>query len=252
MSKPKYGKIYSKSSLNYDLNVDPPQVGGFTPASRGDHKSSSTHSADDKSAEPAPAAPEHSILDLTFEEYKAASLNIDEQHGLIGRIREDTPAEDLKYIDAMMLAKLAKQLDMCIFPMCKMLHIDKKAVWEMMEQQFKRAYPPTEEEAAAQSAMESVAAREAAVVPVVAEADVNAVHAEAAATPEVQVTGIQAIINDAANTTRASTPQAAKAEPTTDKFSMFKGRACSNTVESNQSVHPLEPAKKKVKKEPLS
>jgi len=246
MLKPNYRKLHSKLPLNYDLDVGTPKTGVFASAPGTANTTSSTL----QPAQPAHAPPEPSILDLTFEEHKNANLNIDEQHGLIGQIRDETPAEDLEYIDALMLGKLAKQLDMCIFPMCKMMHIDKNAVWKMLEQQFKKTYPPTEEEEDA--AMESVAAREVTVVLAAVHTGETAAEAGVIGTTEIEVTGIQAILNNAASTIKASTPPAATPEPINEKFSMIEKRARSGTVESERSVHPLEPAKKKIKKEPLS
>ena len=90
---------------------------------------------------PKPTAPaEPSIFDFTFEDYKAANLNIQEQQDLIGKIREEVPMIDRDEIDGLLLSEAAKQLEMCVFPMCKMMHIDPKAVKRMLDEQFRRAY----------------------------------------------------------------------------------------------------------------
>ncbi|KAF1912077.1 hypothetical protein BDU57DRAFT_402746, partial [Ampelomyces quisqualis] len=81
-----------------------------------------------------------SVLDLSFEEYKAAHLNINEQHALIGRIRDEVPLADRDEIDGFLLMEAAKQLELCVFPMCKMMHVDPKAVKKMLDDQFRKAY----------------------------------------------------------------------------------------------------------------
>jgi hypothetical protein len=93
-----------------------------------------------------PKAPvEPSVFDLSFEEYKAANLNIDEQHALIGKIRDEVPLADRDEIDMFLLKEAAKQLELCVFPMCKMMHVDPMAVKKMLDDQFRKAYGLVEE-----------------------------------------------------------------------------------------------------------
>lgn len=87
---------------------------------------------------------------MSFEDYKAANLDIRQQHALIGQIRNEVPLIDRDEIDSFLLAEAAKQLELCIFPMCKMLHVDSKAVRRMMDEQFRKAYGPEVAEALAQ------------------------------------------------------------------------------------------------------
>ncbi|KAH7381221.1 hypothetical protein DE146DRAFT_279333 [Phaeosphaeria sp. MPI-PUGE-AT-0046c] len=82
------------------------------------------------------AAPiERSIYGLTFEEYKAANLDVQQQHDLIGQIRHEIPLIERDEIDAYLLTEAAKQLEMYILPMCKMMHVDPKAVKTMLDEQ---------------------------------------------------------------------------------------------------------------------
>ncbi|KAF1940354.1 hypothetical protein EJ02DRAFT_456090 [Clathrospora elynae] len=87
-----------------------------------------------------PAPPKPSVADYTFEQYKAAGLNIDEQHSLIDEIRAELPIIDRDEVDDAILRSLAQQLELCIFPTCKMMHIDPTAVKRMMDDQFRKAY----------------------------------------------------------------------------------------------------------------
>ncbi|KAF2030447.1 hypothetical protein EK21DRAFT_21123, partial [Setomelanomma holmii] len=81
-----------------------------------------------------------SIFDFTFEDYKAAGLNIAEQHSLIGKIREEVPIIERDEVDGLLLSQAAKQLEMCIFPMCNMMRIDPNAIKRMLDSEFKKAY----------------------------------------------------------------------------------------------------------------
>jgi hypothetical protein len=90
---------------------------------------------------PAPAAtPVPSLPDLTYESYKAANLDVTQQHDLIGQIRREIPLVERDEIDSMVLADAAKQLELCVFPMCKMMHIDAKAVKRMLDEAFGKAF----------------------------------------------------------------------------------------------------------------
>jgi hypothetical protein len=87
------------------------------------------------------SAPEPSTFDdFTFEDYKAAKLNIDQQYDLIGKLNNEVPLVDRDEIHSMLLADLAKQLEIGVFPTCKMMHVDPKAVKRMMDDQFRKAY----------------------------------------------------------------------------------------------------------------
>ncbi|KAH7074176.1 hypothetical protein FB567DRAFT_505138 [Paraphoma chrysanthemicola] len=87
-----------------------------------------------------PVNAQPSIFDFTFEDYKAAGLNIAEQHALIGKIREEVPLIDRDEIDGLMLSEAAKQLELCVFPMCKMMHVDPRAVKRMLDREFRKTY----------------------------------------------------------------------------------------------------------------
>jgi hypothetical protein len=103
-----------------------------------------TTSVFDPFPQPTPAAPapptEPSIFDFTFEDYKAANLNINEQHDLIGKIREEVALIDRDEIDGLILEDMAKQLQMCVFATCKMMHVDPVAVKRMLDGEFRKAY----------------------------------------------------------------------------------------------------------------
>ncbi|KAF2123862.1 hypothetical protein P153DRAFT_435511 [Dothidotthia symphoricarpi CBS 119687] len=93
---------------------------------------------------PPPAAtaipPKPAVTDFTYEDYKRAGLNTSEQHNLIGQIRNETPQIERDMVDSWLLGKLAKQLEIAIFPTCKMMHIDPAAVKRMLDEQFRKAY----------------------------------------------------------------------------------------------------------------
>jgi hypothetical protein len=89
---------------------------------------------------PSPAQEPSMFEDFTFEDYKAANFNVDQQYDLIGRLRHEVPPVDRDEIDSLLLADAAKQLEMCIFPMCKMMHVDPKAVKRMLDEQFRKSY----------------------------------------------------------------------------------------------------------------
>lgn len=104
------------------------------------------------------AAPtERSIYDISFEEYKAANLDIKQQHDLIRQIRNEVPLIDRDDIDGYMLAEAARQLETCIFPMCKMMHIEPKAVKNMLDEQFRKAYGQDVERQVAQDMVPTIA-----------------------------------------------------------------------------------------------
>jgi hypothetical protein len=91
------------------------------------------------STAPVPST-EPSIFDFTFEDYKAANLNINEQHDLIGKIREEVALIDRDEIDGLILEDMAKQLQMCVFATCKMMHVDPVAMKRMLDGEFRKAY----------------------------------------------------------------------------------------------------------------
>lgn len=82
----------------------------------------------------------NSVYDNFFKEYETAKLNIREQYDFIGRIRNEIPLIDRDEIDSWFLSELAKQLEISIFPACKMLHVEPKAVKRMIDEQFRKAY----------------------------------------------------------------------------------------------------------------
>jgi hypothetical protein len=243
MSTVKHRKLKHKSRLKLDWEHDT--------ASEFPEKNAQNLQIEPKPAEPAPApAPAAPTTFLTFEEYKASGLDIIEQHELIGSIRNDIPKADRDYIDSLLLDKAAKQLEMCIFPMCKMMHVDKDAVWRMLEDQYHKAYP--------------------------------IVNGEEKKAEEVeQVTGVQAILRDAMATVMGGTVGGAQEgkvvpsieepvvmpsieEPTlfNDRSRSRSGTEATPTAEPVQKVHPLEssaeptvlahpdePQKKKVKRQ---
>lgn len=90
-----------------------------------------------------PAIPENfDIASLTYPDYKALNLNFVQEHELIGRIREEVPLIDRDEVDSIILADSGKQLKNGIFTLCRMMHIDPKAVKLMMDQQFREFYGP--------------------------------------------------------------------------------------------------------------
>jgi hypothetical protein len=85
---------------------------------------------------------EPSIADYTFEQYKAANLNIDQQHDIIGKLRNELPIIDRDEVDDTLLRSMAQQFELAIFPTCKMMHVDPLAVKRMFDNQFRMAYGP--------------------------------------------------------------------------------------------------------------
>ncbi|KAL1801523.1 hypothetical protein ACET3X_001865 [Alternaria dauci] len=90
----------------------------------------------------APKKLEPSITDYTFEQYKAANLNIDEQYDIIGKIRNELPIIDRDEVDNTLLRSIGQQFELAIFPTCKMMHVDPLSVKRMFDDQFRRAYGP--------------------------------------------------------------------------------------------------------------
>ncbi|KAH9876598.1 hypothetical protein J1614_003729 [Plenodomus biglobosus] len=84
------------------------------------------------------------LKDFTFEQYKATHLNVTEQHDLIGKLRAEVPLIERDAIDSMLLRSLAQQLELVIFPTARMMHVDPRAVWRMLEDEFRKAYGPLE------------------------------------------------------------------------------------------------------------
>ena len=85
---------------------------------------------------------EPSIADYTFEQYKAANLNIDQQHDIIGKLRNELPIIDRDEVDDTLLRSMAQQFELAIFPTCKMMHVDPLAVKRMFDNQLRMAYGP--------------------------------------------------------------------------------------------------------------
>ncbi|KAF1925160.1 uncharacterized protein M421DRAFT_424183 [Didymella exigua CBS 183.55] len=88
-----------------------------------------------------PSVPNISDLThLTYEEYKAFDLSSTQHHDLIGNIRAEVPVMDVHEIDNWLLNSLAKQLEICIFPTAKLMHINPVAVKRMLDTEFRKAY----------------------------------------------------------------------------------------------------------------
>ena len=84
--------------------------------------------------------PQASVADYTFEQYQAANLNVTEKHNFIGKLRDEMPIMDRDEVDDLALRDLGKLLESCIFPTCKMIHIDPVAVKRMLDDSFRKAY----------------------------------------------------------------------------------------------------------------
>ncbi|RMZ68814.1 5 -nucleotidase precursor [Pyrenophora seminiperda CCB06] len=89
-----------------------------------------------------PPNPPQSVADYTFEQYQAANLNVADKYDLIGKLRDDMPIMDTNEVDEVLLRNLGKLLEQCIFPICKMMHIDPIHVKRMLDDQFRAAYSP--------------------------------------------------------------------------------------------------------------
>jgi hypothetical protein len=87
-----------------------------------------------------PHPPKPSVPDYTFEQYKAANPDIRDQHSLIGKLRGEIPIIDRDEVDDALLQSMAQQLELCIFPTCKMMQVDPAAVKRMLDEQFRRSY----------------------------------------------------------------------------------------------------------------
>ncbi|KAI4684415.1 uncharacterized protein J4E84_006405 [Alternaria hordeiaustralica] len=81
-----------------------------------------------------------SITEYTFEQYQAANLNDDEKHAVIGKLRGELPIIDRDEVDEVLLRSMAQQLDLAVFPTCKMMQVDPAAVKRMLDDQFRKAY----------------------------------------------------------------------------------------------------------------
>lgn len=83
---------------------------------------------------------EPSITEYTFEQYQAANLNDDEKHAVIGKLRNELPIIDRDEVDEVLLRSMAQQLELAVFPTCKMMQVEPVAVKRMLDDQFRRAY----------------------------------------------------------------------------------------------------------------
>ncbi|KAH3945159.1 hypothetical protein HBI56_057430 [Parastagonospora nodorum] len=97
--------------------------------------------ADPKTHEPA-IPKDFDIASLTYTDYKALNLSFVQEHEVIGRIREEVPLIDRDQVDSIILADAGKQLKNGVFTLCRMMHIDPKAVKLMIDQQFREFYGP--------------------------------------------------------------------------------------------------------------
>jgi hypothetical protein len=136
-------KLKVRIGLHPEVELTPTPLGSFYPTLQ-----APTITAVPKAPEPAAAPAAPAISNYTFEDYKAANLNINQQQDLIGRVRDAMPLIDRDEIDSLMLEDMAKQLQLCVFPMCKMMHIDPLAVKRMLDDQFRKAYGMDVKEAA--------------------------------------------------------------------------------------------------------
>jgi hypothetical protein len=59
---------------------------------------------------------------------------------VIGKLRDEMPIIDRDKVDDVLLRSMAQQLDIGIFPLCKMIQVDPAAVKRMLDEQFRRAY----------------------------------------------------------------------------------------------------------------
>ncbi|KAI4924294.1 uncharacterized protein J4E92_007375 [Alternaria infectoria] len=83
---------------------------------------------------------EPSITEYTFEQYQAANLNDDEKHAVIGKLRGELPIIDRDEVDDVLLRSMAQQLELAVFPTCKMMQVEPVAVKRMLDDQFRKAY----------------------------------------------------------------------------------------------------------------
>ncbi len=83
---------------------------------------------------------EPSITDYTFEQYQAAHLNFNQKHVLISKLRAELPIIDRDEVDEVLLRSMAQQLQLAVFPTCKMMQVDPVAVKRMLDDEFRRAY----------------------------------------------------------------------------------------------------------------
>jgi hypothetical protein len=110
----------------------------------GDNTAPAAHTRTTHSSDPSPTTSNvpsiSDLTNLTYDEYKAFNLSISQQHALIGRLRDEVPLMDVHNVDNWLLESLAKQLETCIFPTAKMMHIDPAAVRRMLDIEFRKAY----------------------------------------------------------------------------------------------------------------
>ncbi|KAF1829511.1 hypothetical protein BDW02DRAFT_145588 [Decorospora gaudefroyi] len=84
--------------------------------------------------------PTPSIVDHTFAQYKAANLSVSSQYATIGKLRSEMPIVDRDEVDDALLRSLALQLELAVFPTCKMMQVDAVAVKRMLDDSFRKAY----------------------------------------------------------------------------------------------------------------
>jgi len=83
---------------------------------------------------------EPSINEYTFEQYQDANLNDDQKHAVIGKLRDELPIIDRDKVDEVLLRSMAQQLELAVFPTCKMMQVEPVAVKRMLDDQFRKAY----------------------------------------------------------------------------------------------------------------
>jgi hypothetical protein len=81
------------------------------------------------------------ILGMSYEQYKVADLDVQQQFNLINHLRDEVGKDEGDAAGDPTLADAAKVLDLAVFGMCKMKHVDPKRVKEMLDNTFKKAYP---------------------------------------------------------------------------------------------------------------
>ena len=83
---------------------------------------------------------EPGITDYTFEQYQAANLNDEQKHAVIGKLRDELPIIDRDEVDDVLLRSMGQQLELAVFPTCKMMQVEPVAVKRMLDDQFRKAY----------------------------------------------------------------------------------------------------------------
>jgi len=59
---------------------------------------------------------------------------------VIGKLRDELPIIDRDEVDEVLLRSMAQQLELAVFPTCKMMQVEPVAVKRMLDDQFRKAY----------------------------------------------------------------------------------------------------------------